>query len=145
MYHTIENPDLILLEQMEDAKIDAENANRAKSDFLSSMSHEIRTPLNTIVGLSELNLEVNDNKELKENSKDILNASNILLDIIGNVLDMSKIESGSFEISNTTYNPNELLRSVIKVTEYKFVEKNIDFKVNIALIFHLLYMEINLI
>ena len=132
MYHTIENPDLILLEQMEDAKIDAEKANRAKSDFLSSMSHEIRTPLNTIVGLSELNLEVNDNKELKENSKDILNASNILLDIIGNVLDMSKIESGSFEISNTTYNPNELLRSVIKVTEYKFVEKNIDFKVNIA-------------
>ena len=79
MYHTIENPDLILLEQMEDAKIDAENANRAKSDFLSSMSHE-ELQFNTIVEFrSELNLEVNDNNELKENSKDILNASNILL------------------------------------------------------------------
>ena len=132
MYFTIENPDLKMLNEMELAKNEAEKANKHKSDFLSSMSHEIRTPLNAIVGLSEINAQSTDLSEIRENSNDILNASNILLEIVGNVLDMSRIESGNVKIFNTDYNPYQVFNSVIKVVEYRYEEKKIKLNLNIA-------------
>ena len=133
MYFFIENPDLKMIEKLEIAKNEAEKANRAKSDFLSSMSHEIRTPLNAIVGLSEdIASYKNVPKEVIEDTEDILNASQTLLEIVGNILDINKIESGKLEIVNNPYNFKEEIIKLCNVTTTRIGDKPIEFKLDIA-------------
>ena len=132
MMFTIENPDVKMIEELELAKNQAEKANHAKTDFLSSMSHEIRTPLNAIVGFSECVLSSNTLEEAKENSADIINASKTLLEIVNGILDISKIESGKLEIINSSYKAKELLESVATLVRPRMEEKGLDFQISIS-------------
>ena len=133
MMFTIENPDLKMIQELEEAKTRADNANKAKSDFLSSMSHEIRTPLNAIVGLSE---DMKDRDVcpdiMKEDLNDIIDASHTLLEIVGNIMDINKIESEKMEIVEVSYNFKEEISSLARVQSIRIKDKKIDYKINIS-------------
>lgn len=132
MYFTIENPDVKMIEQLQVARDQADKANRAKTDFLSSMSHEIRTPLNAIVGFSDCIMEAESLGEAKENAHDIVNASQTLLEIVNGILDISKIEAGKIEIVNSKYNAVETFNELAKLITPKMKEKGLDFSFSIA-------------
>ena len=132
MFHTIENPDIKMIEQLNFAKDSAEKANRAKSDFLSSMSHEIRTPLNAIVGFSECIKNETTLEDAKKDAEDIIIASSNLLEIVNGVLDISKIEANKMEIVNTNYNLKYNLENLAKLMIPRIGDKPIELKTNFA-------------
>lgn len=134
MYFTIENPDVKLIEEIKIAKESAIKASNAKTEFLSNMSHEIRTPLNAIVGFSEaLQSDERIPVEAKEDIKDIVMASDSLLEIVNGILDISKIEADKLEIINTTYSPKKVFDELVVLTRGRLgFEKQIEFKTSFS-------------
>ncbi|MDR2558796.1 MAG: response regulator [Oscillospiraceae bacterium] len=112
----------------------ADSANQAKSAFLANMSHEIRTPVNVIVGLTELLLEeddVSDCTEIRKHLGQINTAAETLVGLINDVLDISKIESGEFELSPVEFSLANLLDDVISLNLIHIKEKPVEFKLDV--------------
>ena len=131
IYFTLENPDLHMIEKLNVTKEEAETANTAKTDFLSSMSHEIRTPLNAIIGFSQALAKEDISGRAKDEIKDILTASNNLLDIVNGILDISKIEANKIEIVNVDYSTRKLIKDTSSLINARIGSKLIDFKMEI--------------
>ncbi len=115
----------------ERAKDKAEAASRAKDDFLASVSHEIRTPLNAIIGLSELELRKEHSAQTYDNFEKIYTSGYTLLSIINDILDISKIESGHFELVDAPYDVPGLINDAVRLNAVRIGSKPIIFKVEV--------------
>ena len=132
MYHTLENPDVKMVNELTLAKNQAEQSNNAKSDFLSSMSHELRTPLNAIVGLSQLIEDESSEETVKNDAKDILIASENLLELVNGILDINKLEANELEKVEDNYNPYDMFNSLINMIKIRLGDKQIALNINIS-------------
>ena len=119
-------------EQLCEALMSAEKASKAKSMFLANMSHELRTPLNVIVGLAELQLEERLSQPVEDNLRKINNAGNTLLSIVNDILDISKIESGSFTLTPVEYHVASLLNDTVVLVTSRIGEKPVAFRLNVS-------------
>lgn len=127
MYFTIENPDIKLINELELAKDNLENANLVKSEFLRSMSHEIRTPMNQIIGCaSVIEMEDNLSKESKDVLNDLVNSTNSLLDVCNGIINVSQIESGNVDILISGYNPKEIIEDLVNLNRKRLTNKDIE-------------------
>ncbi len=111
-------------------KDEADSANQAKSEFLANMSHEIRTPMNAIMGLSELIMEESVGRLVHDYANDIKSASNSLLGIINNILDLSKVESGKMEINEEEYSIYDLIMEISGLLKFSAANKALMLKVD---------------
>jgi signal transduction histidine kinase/DNA-binding response OmpR family regulator len=110
------------------SKLEAEAANRSKSAFLATMSHEIRTPLNAIIGLSEIDLQRDLPEEAHANLEKIYNSGSGLLAIINDILDISKIEAGSFSLIPVDYHSSSLINDAVQLNIVRIGSKQITFE-----------------
>ncbi len=127
---------LYLNRRFQTAAREAESASRAKTDFLSTMSHDIRTPMNAIIGLTTIaEKNLSDPEATGESLRKISLASNHLLTLINDILDISKVESGKLKLSPMTFSIVETVENLINISQPMIKEKNIEFS------FHVDHME----
>ena len=129
MYFTIENPDVKMIEQLRISEEKAVKATNAKSDFLSSMSHELRTPLNAIIGFSNGILEDDDiNSETRDDVKNIVVASDSMLELVNGILDISKIEANKLDVINVEYSFRKAFDELVLLAKARLGDKPLDFR-----------------
>ena len=122
---------------LKDALDFAEKANQAKSDFLARMSHDIRTPMNAIVGMTAIaGAHVDDHERVHDCLKKITSASNLLLSLINEILDMSKIESGRLKLSEDEFNIGELLQDLIVMMQSEIKNKQHKLDIHVSGLHH---------
>ncbi len=118
--------------ELEAAKSAAEKAESARDIFLANMSHELRTPINTILGLNELIIRESQEESVKEYARDIRQAGNILLALISDILDFSKLEADKLELTEGIYDVSSLLNDLINSISLQQRRKKLDLVLEIA-------------
>ena len=113
--------------KMEQLKIEADNANQAKSNFLANMSHEIRTPINAVLGMDEMILREATEENIIEYATSIKRAGETLLSLVSDILDFSKIESGKMTLINEPYNVPDLINDMINAFSLRMRQKGLSF------------------
>jgi len=120
------------IEEITRKQMEAESISKAKSMFIATMSHEIRTPLNAIIGITDIEIQ---DETISQKTKEMLikihNSGDLLLHIINDILDLSKIESGKLEISSDTYDVPSLINDTVHLNMIRISDKPIEFKLNI--------------
>ncbi|MBL6954109.1 MAG: CBS domain-containing protein [Alphaproteobacteria bacterium] len=129
-YERLEEQILERTTDLQQALTVAETASRSKSDFLANVSHELRTPLNAVIGFSEIIssdvLDPADNLKYREYAKDITSAARLLLSLINDILDLSKIESGKEELLEEDVNVPDVIRAMLTLVQERADQKNIE-------------------
>ncbi len=103
-------------------------ASEAKANFLANMSHEIRTPINTVIGMNEMILRENEDENIQEYARSIKSASQMLLGIVNDILDISKIDAGKLQIVETEYSLGTMLKDVVLGVEVRAQQKHLELK-----------------
>ena len=123
---------VVLNRRLKDAAAEAGRANQAKTDFLSTMSHDIRTPMNAIIGLTTIaGKNIDDKNTVRESLRKINLASNHLLTLINDILDISKVESGKLTLNPVSFSIVECAENLVNLSQPVVKEKNIDFNFRI--------------
>lgn len=118
-------------EKTQKQKKEIEELNQMQNRFFSSMSHEIRTPINTIIGLNEMILRENVSEEVAADAISIQGASKMLLTLINDILDMSKIESGNMDIVPVTYDVGDMLSEIVNMIWIRAKNKGLEFHIDV--------------
>ena len=120
-----------LTTKLENARKDADAANRSKSLFLAKMSHEIRTPINAIIGMNEMILREEDRQDIIDYGMDVKRSAYSLLSTINDILDLSKIESGKMELVLAEYDVGTLLYDIVNMISMKAKDKELEIKLSL--------------
>jgi len=117
--------------ELENEKNKAESANKAKSIFLANMSHELRTPLNAVLGYADILHALETEQKKKQYLKTIVSSGNVLLQLINDVLDLSKIEAGKFELEYSPCSIRQIIEDISSLFRKTLADKNLKFSINI--------------